>query len=220
MTRLRLVAAAVLLACSAPLAHAAPCAGFTDVDSTSVFCPNVEWIKNRLVTLGCGANLYCPDEAVTRLSMAAFLNRLGTALTPVPLGIEGAPGALDLDLAPVVCPTADYAVADFPRRADVDANFSGAAPTPVNVTAVLVKSLDAGTTWTPLSTAQGTTLMGAGGGGWGSVSQAGSTDLDVGQSVRFGLKLARVGAGGVDLNDSRCQVKSAISSRNGTVSPL
>lgn len=37
-------------------ATAAPCAGFTDVDDTVVgasFCQNVEWLKNRQVTLGC-----------------------------------------------------------------------------------------------------------------------------------------------------------------------
>src|SRR5438477_9827195 len=32
---------------------AAPCAGFTDVADTSGFCPNVEWLKNRQITLGC-----------------------------------------------------------------------------------------------------------------------------------------------------------------------
>ena len=61
---------------------AAPCAGFVDVDDTSPFCANVAWIKNRGVTLGCDANLYCPDASVTRLAMAAFLNRLGDAVLP------------------------------------------------------------------------------------------------------------------------------------------
>lgn len=31
----------------------APCAGFSDVDDASGFCPNVEWIRNRAITLGC-----------------------------------------------------------------------------------------------------------------------------------------------------------------------
>lgn len=221
MRTFRPLVAAVLIACAAPLAQAqgAPCAGFTDVDSTSPFCPNVEWVKNRLVTLGCATNLYCPDAMVTRLSMAAFMNRLGTALTPIPLNAEGAPGSVDLDLAPVVCQTPDYAVANFPRRADVDVSLSGAAGVPVNVSATLVKSLDAGATWTPVSAADGRTLMG-GAGGWGNVTQLGSTDLDVGQTVRLGLKLDRVGAGTTDLTDSRCQIKTMISSRNGAASPL
>ena len=51
----------------------APCAGFTDVDDSSSFCVNVEWIKNRGITLGCTATQYCPHDYVTRLQMAAFL---------------------------------------------------------------------------------------------------------------------------------------------------
>ena len=68
MRTFRPLVAAVLMACAAPFSqvHAAPCAGFTDVDSSSLYCPNVEWIKNRLVTLGCAPNLYCPDAMVTR----------------------------------------------------------------------------------------------------------------------------------------------------------
>lgn len=59
-------------------AGAAPCAGFTDVDDSSSFCTSVAWMKNRGITLGCtSATLYCPNDAVTRLQMAAFLYRLG-----------------------------------------------------------------------------------------------------------------------------------------------
>jgi hypothetical protein len=90
-----------------PAAFAAPCSGFTDVDATSPFCPSVEWLKNRNVTVGCTASAYCPDAAVSRLGMAAFMNRLGTALTPVALRYDGAPGAIDLDAGIVACQTAD-----------------------------------------------------------------------------------------------------------------
>jgi hypothetical protein len=221
MLKFRPLVAAVLIACAAPFtqAVAAPCAGFTDVDSTSPYCPNVEWIKNRLVTLGCSANQYCPDAMVVRLSMAAFMNRLGVALTPTPLDAEGAPGAVDLDLTPVVCQTPDYAVANFPRRADVDVSISGTAAVPVSVSGMVVMSLDGGGSWTPLSVADSRTLMG-GAGGWGNMTQLGSTDLDVGQTVRLGLRLGRVGTGATNLTDSRCQIKTMISSRNGASSPF
>ncbi|MFO1302593.1 MAG: hypothetical protein U1F54_02620 [Burkholderiales bacterium] len=63
-------------------AGAAPCAGFTDVDTSSPFCANVAWMKSRAITLGCTATLYCPNDAVSRLAMAAFLNRLGDVLLP------------------------------------------------------------------------------------------------------------------------------------------
>jgi hypothetical protein len=73
---------AAALALIALPALAGPCAGFTDVDDTSPFCANVAWIKNRGITNGCAAGLYCPNDAVSRLSLAAFMNRLGDAVLP------------------------------------------------------------------------------------------------------------------------------------------
>ena len=46
-------------------AAAAPCAGFTDVDDSDPFCTHFGWIKNRNITAGCTATLYCPHEAAT-----------------------------------------------------------------------------------------------------------------------------------------------------------
>lgn len=60
---------------------AAPCAGFSDVDDADPFCINVTWMKNRGVTLGCAVGLYCPGGAVSRLAMAAFLNRMANLIT-------------------------------------------------------------------------------------------------------------------------------------------
>ena len=75
-------AVAAALLCLSVVAAAAPCAGFTDVDDTNAFCPNVTWIKNRNVTLGCEPGLYCPTAPVSRLAMAAFLHRLGNVVLP------------------------------------------------------------------------------------------------------------------------------------------
>ena len=61
---------------------AAPCAGFLDVEDTSQFCANVEWMKNRGVTVGCTTTLYCPNDPVNRLAMAAFISRLDRVLGP------------------------------------------------------------------------------------------------------------------------------------------
>ena len=79
LSRIRVanVALPILLALVAVPAAAAPCTGFVDVDAASPFCAHVTWIKNRGITLGCTPNQYCPDDAVTRLQMAAFMNRLG-----------------------------------------------------------------------------------------------------------------------------------------------
>lgn len=61
--------------------------GFNDVQDTDVFCNSTQWMKNRAITLGCGAGTnYCPNDVVTRASMALFMNRLGNALTPKLVG--------------------------------------------------------------------------------------------------------------------------------------
>ena len=131
------LSAVALLA--APLAQALPSAGFTDVDDTSTFCPNVEWLKNRAVTTGCtSATLYCPTDPVSRLAMAAFMNRLGTALTPAQLRVDGAPGPVDLDANVVVCQTTDLAITGYPRTAYVDLCLSATATADVGLASDLV----------------------------------------------------------------------------------
>ena len=101
-------AALVAVVANGPAA-AQPCAGFTDVSGTSSFCPNVEWLKNRAITVGCtSATLYCPNDPVTRLSMAIFMNRLGVALTPIELTpVNAAAIAVNPTLNPVLCATPD-----------------------------------------------------------------------------------------------------------------
>ncbi len=47
---------------------------FTDI-SESVFKADIEWLAATGITRGCGVNKFCPDSAVTRGQMAAFLHR-------------------------------------------------------------------------------------------------------------------------------------------------
>ncbi len=59
-------------------AIAAPCDGFTDVDSANItYCTAVTYLKDRGITLGCTGTTYCPNDYVTRLQMALFLQRMG-----------------------------------------------------------------------------------------------------------------------------------------------
>jgi hypothetical protein len=206
-------------------ASAAPCGGLTDVDSNvpamAPFCASIEWVKNRQVTLGCdpAGTLYCPYTPVSRLAMAAFMNRLGTALTPVQVARDDAPGAIDLDVSPVVCVTDDFTVANFPRTAYSDASFSATAPADVTFAADLVLSTDAGATWTNLNTNpnRGSALAA----GWGNAADVGSRELSVGQVARFGIRMTRGGvASGIDITDSRCVLRVLIYSRTGSTSPL
>ena len=202
--------------------HAAPCGGFTDVDSTSVsaaFCQNVEWIKNRQVTLGCSSTtLYCPGQNVTRLQMAAFMNRLGTALTPVQLRVDAAQGAIDVDANTVVCQTTDFEVENFPRRAYADVSFMGTAPSDSGLAADLVVSTNAGANWTPLNTVTNRGFVAAN--QWGALSDLATADLQVGETARFGVRVSRAGLTGVDLTDSRCQLRILVYSRTGAASPF
>jgi hypothetical protein len=81
MAMLRHALIAIVMSLALP-AVAAPCAGFTDVTDTDPFCPNVAWMKSRGITTGCTGTLYCPGQAVSRLAMAAFINRLGDVVLP------------------------------------------------------------------------------------------------------------------------------------------
>jgi hypothetical protein len=205
---------------ASPAAFAAPCAGFTDVDTSSGFCKNVEWVKNRKVTTGCtSATLYCPNDPVSRLAMAAFMNRLGNALTPTQLRVDTAPGAVNLDGNMVVCQTGDYAVADYPRTAYLDVAFNGTAASDVGLAADLAMSTDGGANWTNLNTIANRGSVTAN--QWGGLADIGFVDLDVGQNVRWGVRMTRGGiAGTAHLSDSRCQLRALVYSRTGAATPF
>jgi hypothetical protein len=60
---------------------------YTDVLPTDIFCKHVHYIAAQNVTAGCAASLYCPNDLVTRLEMAAFMARAIVA----PAGGAGVP---------------------------------------------------------------------------------------------------------------------------------
>ncbi len=136
-----------LLAPFPMLAQAAPCAGFGDVDASDSFCPNVDWMKNRKITLGCAPGAYCPDDYVTRLQMAAFMKRLGEAFTPVVLYQRQADVVVPSGSAHV-CVVGGLTITDFRRfvhaASVVTASSSSGAAT---VGAQPVFSTDGGATW-------------------------------------------------------------------------
>jgi hypothetical protein len=212
-----------LAATAAPLSYGAPpCAGFSDVDNDSPngFCPSVEWVKNRGVTTGCGdGTTFCPGSAVSRLAMAAFMKRLGDALTPVQLSKDLRPGAVDIDGNIVLCQTDDLNVTGYPRTAYADATLSATATADVSFAADVVMSTDTGANWTPLNTETNRGSVPAN--QFGSLSDIGTTPLNVGQNVRFGLRVSRGAVvSTTDLTDSRCQTRVLVYSRTGTTSPF
>lgn len=207
-TRLVVLALAALLAVPSRPAAAAPCAGFNDVDSTNVFCPDVQWLKNRGVTLGCAPEAFCPAEPVSRLSMAAFMNRLGRALTPERIEVSGSPGAIDLDgTSTIVCQTADFVIpADsYARRFEVDAKLNAIAPGEAVIGTRVVATTNGGATW--FATGQYMTASVAPQ-QWVQATALGNANLEAGQTIRWGIHVWRfVLPGTIDLSDSHCQLR-------------
>jgi hypothetical protein len=212
----------ILLLLSGSASHAAPCAGFTDVEDTDPFCSSVDWLKNRSVTLGCtSATLYCPVAAVSRLAMAAFMNRLGVALTPQIPYQEASGPSLDLDSPPAtVCATAAQAIADFPRFAGAGAVFSAqVGATAANVDLRLMQSVNGGA-WTPISSQPSST---GGASKWiNAAVHTIAVPLAVGNTYAFGLAATRSALPGStgDLLTWRCQLQVVIHSRTGGSAPF
>jgi hypothetical protein len=204
-----------------PQAHAAPCQGFTDVDDASPFCPNVEWLKNRAITVGCTASTYCPADAVTRIAMAAFLRRLGDALTPLHAKAEAVGGVLDIDLAPVVCSTVGLAVTGAPRRAHGHAVLTAEnASKTIDLAARFVESSNGGASWTAVSPDHAITNTGSDRPTINVLLPPRS--LSVGSSYRYGLRLSRVAGSATtgDVGSYTCSVSVKLENRNAAVSPL
>jgi hypothetical protein len=216
-------------------ALAAPCAGFTDVDDANPnhtpFCSSVEWIKNRGVTLGCTTTTYCPDNPVTRLQMAAFMRRLGDALSPAVTSFEDAPGAIDLEAAantrrvcitpnidpPPVAPALPGK--PYPRRAVIHTTFSGQTNGALNYATDLLFSTDDGASWDFIWT-DFVNRDGTGGAHWVSSSHSGALDLNANSNYRFAVLVEREGAPSNDFIDSRCFVTVEVFSRTGSSSPF
>jgi hypothetical protein len=201
-----------------PVPPIAACSGFTDVDPNNQFCVNVAWLKNRAITLGCAPGLYCPGATVNRLSLAAFLNRFGTALS-APVLTGSATGPVDLDGGPAICQTTDFVVDGFPRRAYVIASISGTANANTSFEAIPAASFDGGATWSPLTLYGGRATVEAD--QWAALRVTGSGDLDAGMTARFGLFVGRGGPpGATDLTDSRCTLRATIGNRNADLPPF
>jgi hypothetical protein len=159
--------------------------------------------------------------------MAAFLNRLGTALTPSLYFLEGASltGVLGFSQTPagsgaVVCSTNDIAVTDFPRKALVNGAGSFAADAVGRFVLYPVYSTDSGMNWALVGTniwvSHGTTAVGQHFG----LPAVAALDLDVGTTYRFGLYFRRLTGVAVNFFDGECSMTVALFSRDGTSSPF
>lgn len=221
-----LMVVAGLLA-SASMAHAQSCAGFTDVAAASSFCPSVEWLKNRKITKGgtCppGVNVYCPDDPVTRLQMAAFMNRMGTAMTPEILFVDQNPGGVTIQGGSYgfVCLTSPYTVVGFPRRMVARGLAWGIVTAPVSWWADIWYSTDGGATFgyiTNYIPSQTATV----GGQLTENTTFAQMDLAVGSTYIFAILIREstdLPGGTGDFSDLACHLMVEIGNRNGTSSP-
>lgn len=77
MRTVRLIVAGLFAMLVGSTAFAAACDGFTDVDSgNTTYCSAVTFLKDKGITLGCTGTTYCPNDYVTRLQMALFVERV------------------------------------------------------------------------------------------------------------------------------------------------
>ena len=197
-------------------AYADACAGFSDVDANSSFCKDVEWIKNRGITLGCASGLYCPNDSVSRLQMAIFLTRLGTALSPQPYFAVGQFAETSTATQAIPCKVNLPYTGQYPQSASVDIVFSALAAADTTVSVSLLKSDDFGTTWSDAGGGPTTHSLGAG--KYSGVDLTGVVDLLPEQSETFGVGVVS-NAGATTLAQGQCWVKVMSYSRTGDSSP-
>jgi hypothetical protein len=214
--------AAVLFLPAIP-AFAQPCSGFTDVSIGSEFCPNVDWLKNRSITLGCtSTTLYCPDDPVPRLQMAAFMNRLGNALTPVVVRVEQSGGALPSLATPQpVCESADQAITGFPRSFLVSGSITAKGAPDGDVVVQVVRNVDGGAYGSMNQVPQLLSLRTP---VWNNVAVLAapqpdpSFNINVGSTYRFALQILRPG-GTTEVSSFQCHLILELRSRQGGTFP-
>jgi hypothetical protein len=208
-----IVAVSMLLAPS--ITAASPCLGaspFADVPAGESYCSNTEWLKNRGVTLGCAASLYCPNDPVNRAAMALFLNRLSIALTPSTNVTSDNIGVVDLDVATFHCVSPAFAITDFPRAMLLIGHFSGLANAAASYAVSIWYNTDGSVTDFPLVGNPNFERTGSTGSSWTHASTSTSISLDVGSTYRFALQTIRqIGSG--DLTAARCNLLQMLQSR-------
>jgi hypothetical protein len=203
----------------------AQCETFTDVAAAAAYCPAVQWLKNRQVTTGCAAGMYCPNDNVTRAAMALFMNRLGKALSPEILYQFGRPGAVTVKSAPpfgIYCQTSDSTSTFEPLNhwtaAVITSTFSGLADNALAWRSVIVYSDDGGTTWNQVLNSNAHRVSAAAG-QWSEITNVAATPVPPGAKYRLGILIARDDASTGNFTDSRCQIIVTIHNANSASPP-
>jgi hypothetical protein len=211
----------MLLLALAPLpAFGQACGGFVDVSPANFFCNDVEWIKNRGVTLGCTATQYCPNNNVLRSQMAAFLARLGRTLTPTIMRVTDSAFDGDYDPFMVGCISTPVPPGDnpHPRQASFVASLWNFGTVAVKLVAArLVYSTDGGANWTPTADFEfGHTLTA--GEHKTLALNGGPLDLDTTSTYLFAIRTTTNNPGVMVSGD--CQMTVRIENRTSLLPPF
>lgn len=192
------------------------CAQFDDVDATNPFCRDVEWLRNRAITQGCTPFAFCPADPVTRLTMAAFLDRLGGTIGPA---VETSSFEI-FQAWPTSVGTCFTGVSQRPHPAHVvvDLIVSGVPSAAATLSFEPVQGLVAGPPPTGLAigpsmrvTADASRAL--------AVRLAGSVDVEPGTAYSVGVRFS-ADTLGFTLSDVRCIVRKQLFDRVGTHAPF
>lgn len=188
------------------------CGGFFDLDASEPLCTSVEWVRNRSVTLGCEPGFFCPASPVTRLSMAAFLNRLGRVLTPQ-INAAHNSGILSASSLRYYCrlytPVADYA-----RRVYLDAVLSARAAPDLELELTFADDLG-----TPLASVPPQRLSLVDDKVVGTRISA-IVDIPAGAQATHSLFATTLSTGSDTLYDATCSLRSMTFSRDAPHAPF
>lgn len=211
MKRLMLAATFALLPFSAHEAQAAACAGFVDLDDSNPFCSSVVWIKNRGVTQGCTLTHYCPNDNVPRLQMAAFLQRLGTAVVPQYSFQETELTTVDLGTGADVCHITPITIAGYRRNAVIDGTISMIASTsPASFLVDAIYSINGGLNWqfanqTPIAVYASSQV------GNGAIVSA-PIALNPGNTFVAAIRIRREGVSVANIDKGACNLRVTLTS--------
>ena len=224
--RLFMTVVALCAGLASGAAPAAPCSGFPDVDDTSPFCPNVQWLKNRQITLGCDVDVYCPNEPVTRAQMALFLRRFGNVLnTHVAAASPSTLPSFNPTATPVrIC----QAAPGLPPNAwPLGAHGHGIIEAfgldgTVDFFGQFVESSDDGATWTVVSPRQSVTAVDGTNGRASLKVLLPPRTLALGKRYTYGIEIGRVAGSATtsQMINVRCAITVQFDNRNPEAAPF
>lgn len=99
---------------------------FTDVPTSHTFHNDIDWLADAGVTGGCGSGRFCPNAAVTRGQMAAFMHRLSNEFELVQTNVD--PSSATVFSSNATCPSGKRAIAGGGQTDNVNLFMTDSLP--------------------------------------------------------------------------------------------